>query len=159
MLRKKGTPSKVSGFDTLIGSGSLFEGNIESEGTVRVNGKLKGDMKVRGDVFVGDSAVVTGSIEANNVHVSGTVEGNIHSTGILRILSTAKLYGDIEVKSFVADEGALFQGKCSMIETPESPEKAIETKKSKKKNKGVVNETVLTQVYHEKKKSKELKDD
>jgi cytoskeletal protein CcmA (bactofilin family) len=156
MLKKKGATNK-GGFDTLIGVDSLFEGNIESEGTVRVDGKLKDDMKVKGDVFVGDSAVVTGSITADNVHVSGTVDGNIHSTGVLRILSTAKLYGDIQVKSFVTDEGALFQGKCSMMEIPES-EKPIETTKSKKKSKESVKHTVLDQVYQEKEKNKELKD-
>lgn len=106
-------------FDTLIGSNTYFEGNIQSEGTIRVDGKIKGDITTNGDVLIGISAVVTGCISANNIQLAGKVEGNIHSKGLLRILSTAKLFGDIQVNSFVADEGGFFKGKCSMEEAPE----------------------------------------
>lgn len=104
-------------FDTLIGANTVFEGSIESQGTVRVDGKVKGDLKTSGDVIVGNTGLITGNIYAENVNLSGTVEGNVNSKGVLRILSTAKLYGDIFVKSFVTDEGAIFQGKCNMIES------------------------------------------
>ena len=86
---------------------------------MRIDGKVKGDIKVEGDIYVGEKAVITGNLTAANVNLAGTVEGNITSKGILKILSTAKLYGDIKVNSFVADEGALFQGKCSMMESTE----------------------------------------
>lgn len=118
MFNKKDSGYK-EGLDTLIGANTTFEGNITSDGAVRVDGKIKGDLKVKGDVVVGNEAVVTGNIHANNIHLSGTIQGNIYSTGMLRILSTAKLYGDIQVKSFVADEGAFFQGKCTMQEAAE----------------------------------------
>ena len=150
--------SYKDGFDTLVGINSVFEGNIESDGTVRVDGKVKGDIRVKGDVYVGDNAVVSGSIFANNVHLSGTVEGNIHSTGVLRILSTAKLYGDIQVRSFVTDEGALFQGKCSMIDVPE-PDKTLEKPGVKKGSKEYKKSSVLDQIYDEKEKNMELKED
>ncbi len=114
MLRKKA--SFREGVDTLIGSNSTFTGSIESDGTVRVDGKLIGDIKIKGDCYVGNNATIHGNIEAANVHLSGTVEGNILASGILKILSTAKLYGNIKVSSFVADEGALFQGKCEMLD-------------------------------------------
>jgi cytoskeletal protein CcmA (bactofilin family) len=143
------------GVDTLVGVNTVFSGNIESEGTVRIDGKVKGDIKVSGDVYIGDNAVITGIITANNVHLAGTVEGNITSKGILKILSTARLYGDIKVNSFVADEGALFQGKCSMMEIPDS-EKATDksiTKKNYKKS------SVLDEVYDEKEKSNNLKNE
>jgi len=157
MFNKKDSGCK-EGFDTLIGTNTSFEGNIESEGAVRVDGKVKGDLKVNGDVYVGENAIITGSIDASNVHLSGTVEGNIHSTGVLRILATAKLYGDIHVRSFVADEGALFHGKCSMVEIPES-EKLPEASKGKKTSKEYKKSTVLDQVYEEKEKNRELKDE
>lgn len=106
--------------DTLIGVNTTFEGDIQSEGTIRVDGKVKGNLTVSGDVFVGSTASITGNISAGNIHLSGTVEGNIHSKGVLRLMSTARLYGDIQVNSFVADEGGVFQGKCSMFEAAQS---------------------------------------
>jgi cytoskeletal protein CcmA (bactofilin family) len=114
--KKEVTSKKV--FDTLIGTNTTIEGNIDSGGTVRIDGKVNGDLNVEGDVYIGREAFVTGNIHAASIHLSGTVQGNIHATNLLRLLSTAKLYGDIQVQSFVADEGAVFQGNCSMINTP-----------------------------------------
>lgn len=133
------------GVDTLVGSSSLFTGSIEAEGTVRVDGKVNGDLKVTGDVYIGDQATIKGNVDAANVHLAGTVEGNIVAKGILKILSSAKLYGDIKVNSFVADEGALFQGKCSMMDVSPIESVSDKSKKSYKKS------NVLEDVYEEKK--------
>ena len=143
-------------FDTLIGVNTIFEGNIESEGIIRVDGKVKGDLNVNGDVYIGNSAVITGHITANSIHISGTVEGNIHSKGILRLLSTARLYGDIHVISFVSDEGCIFQGKCSMVDLPDH-EKV--THKKPGGTKDYKKSTVLSQIYDEKEKSNDLKNE
>ena len=157
---KKKTNGIPETFDTLIGANTIFEGNIESEGIIRVDGKIKGDLNVNGDVYIGNSAVVNGHITANSVHISGTVEGNIHSKGMLRLLSTARLYGDIHVISFVADEGGIFQGKCSMVDVPDH-EKGSEKTAHKKSggNKDYKKSTVLSQIYDEKEKSNELENE
>lgn len=152
MFNKKESGFK-DGVDTLIGINTVFTGNVESDGTVRVDGKIRGDIKVGGDVYVGESAVITGGINAANVHLAGMVEGNITCRGILKILTTAKLYGDIKVHSFIADEGALFQGKCSMMESSEESEK-VSDKNAKRNYK---KSSVLDDVYDEKEKSKDLK--
>ncbi|MCX8132038.1 MAG: polymer-forming cytoskeletal protein [Clostridia bacterium] len=152
MFRQKepGSPDSV---DTLIGVNSYFEGNIESQGTIRVDGKVKGDLKISGDVFIGSNAVITGNVEAGNVYLSGTVEGNINATGVLRILSTARLYGDIRVHSFVADEGGIFQGKCSMLDTPEINNSSQKSSAKKTSAKDYKKSSVLDQIYEEKDKS------
>lgn len=115
MFKKKYNENPET-FDTLIGAKTTLTGNVECEGIIRVDGTVNGDMKIAGDIFIGNSGIVTGNISASNIFLSGTVEGNIQANGVLRMLSTAKLYGDIQVHSFVADEGALFQGKCSMVD-------------------------------------------
>jgi cytoskeletal protein CcmA (bactofilin family) len=145
-----GSPDNV---DTLIGANSTFEGNIESQGTIRVDGKVKGDLKVGGDVFIGSKSQVTGNIFASNVFLSGTVEGNIEASGVLRLLSTAKLLGDIKVHSFVADEGGVFQGKCCMLDIPR-PELVVTNNSSKKNtSKDYKKSSMLDQIYEEKEKS------
>jgi cytoskeletal protein CcmA (bactofilin family) len=154
MFNKKETGFK-EGVDTLLGINTVFTGNIESDGTVRIDGKIKGDIKVGGDVYVGDGAVITGSINASNVHLAGMVEGNINCRGILKILTTAKLYGDIKVNSFVADEGALFQGKCSMMESSEAEKTDRAIEKNARRN--YKKSSVLDDLYEEKEKSNELK--
>lgn len=110
-------------FDTLVGVDTELNGNIVSKGTVRIDGKVTGSITVKGNVFVGSNAIVKGNIDANEVTLSGTVEGDIIATGLLRLLSSAKLTGNIQVQSFVTDEGAVFQGKCSMINPEPEPPK------------------------------------
>jgi cytoskeletal protein CcmA (bactofilin family) len=150
----------IENLDTLIGVNTVFEGNIESQGTVKIDGKVKGDLKISGDLIIGNNATVIGNIFANNVNLSGTIEGNIHSTGVLKILTTARLYGDIEVHSFVADEGGIFQGKCSMLDVNKNEHnsekinfKKVHTNKDFKKS------SVLDQLYDEKEKTNGVSDD
>ena len=149
MMKKRS--ANRDGVNSLIGSSSVFTGSIEADGTVRVDGRLIGDMKVTGDVYVGGDAEIKGNIDAENIHLAGTVDGNITARGILKILSSAKLYGDIRVNSFVADEGALFQGKCEMLDASSVDEPAVPSMKSTLKSKRSKKSNVLEEVYEEKK--------
>jgi cytoskeletal protein CcmA (bactofilin family) len=121
MLRRK---KVASNFDSVIGKNTALKGDIECSGSLRIDGSVTGDIKTDGNVLLGKDGFIKGKTEAVNVNLSGTVEGNIRATGILRILSSAKLYGDVEVKSFVADEGAIFQGSCKMLDIEEDKPKA-----------------------------------
>jgi len=111
---------KNKSFNSVIGADTIITGDIKSDGSLRIDGKLTGNIEVQGDLFIGSSAVINGNITADNIELSGTVVGNIHSENLLRMLSTAKLYGDMHVNAFVADEGAFFQGKCNMPKASES---------------------------------------
>ena len=113
-----------SNFDSVIGKNTILKGDIECGGSIRVEGTVTGDIIVEGDIYLGKEGYVKGKVEAVNVHVSGMMEGNLKATGILRIMSSARLIGDVEVKSFVADEGAVFQGNCKMIDFEEEKPKA-----------------------------------
>lgn len=120
MFRRKKVSSS---FDSVIGKNTTLTGDIECSGSLRIDGSVTGDIKTDGDVLLGKDGIIKGKTEAVNVHLSGTVEGNIRATGILRILSSAKLFGDVEVKSFVADEGAIFHGSCKMLDIEEDKPK------------------------------------
>ena len=112
-MAKKDKPGHL---DTLIGAHTVLEGNLESEGGVRVDGKLKGDLKIGGDVSIGPEAKIVGSIYAHNVVLAGSVDGNIYADGMLRLLSKARLRGNVQAYGLVADEGGIFHGKCNIVE-------------------------------------------
>lgn len=109
--------SSEGAIDTLIGANAIIDGNIESAGNIRIEGRVKGNVAVGGDITIGRHALIIGNVYASNVELNGTVEGNIHSKGMLRMTTTSKLYGDIEVESFVSDQGAVFEGKCTMLDS------------------------------------------
>jgi len=149
MFNKKSIKFR-EGINTLVAVNTVLTGNIESEGTVKVDGKVKGEIRVNGDVYVGGTAAITGTIIADNVYLAGFLEGTIITKGILKILSTAKLYGAIKVNTFLADEGALFQGSCDMLDASDG-EKTLEKSMSKI---NYIKSSVLDDVYEEKEKNK-----
>jgi len=117
MLNLKAKKISAASMDTLIGINTVVEGGISSEGTLRVDGRIVGDVIIKGDLYIGITGKIEGKVEASNIEVAGGIEGNVQAEGILRLFSKARIFGDICVASFVADEGAVFQGKCNMYET------------------------------------------
>lgn len=101
--------------DTIVSSDIVFVGDITSGGSIRYEGNLKGNITISGNLIVGRNALITGTIKAANIHIIGTVEGNVKCEQ-LKILSTGKITGDAEVQSIIIDEGATFIGNCKTLE-------------------------------------------
>ncbi len=131
---KKQTDFTKATFDTLVGTNTEITGDVTSKGIVRIDGKVTGNVSVQGDLFIGEDAYIKGDINASSIHIAGNVEGNVFSTGLLKLLSTAKVIGDIQVKSFICEEGSIFEGNCKMLEASASksilPGRKKEFKKS-----------------------------
>lgn len=101
--------------DTIIGPSSRLEGKINASGTVRIDGTYNGDIYTDGDVIVGETGFIDGNIFSTNSSITGKVSGNVNCKGLLEILPSGKLLGDVEVKSISISDGAIFKGKCSML--------------------------------------------
>ncbi len=101
--------------DTIVSSDIVFVGDITSGGSIRYEGNLKGTINISGNLIVGRNALITGTIKASNIHIIGTVEGDVKCEQ-LKILSTGKITGDAEVQSIIIDEGATFIGNCRTLE-------------------------------------------
>ncbi len=100
--------------DTIIGAGTVFTGDLDIKGTLRVDGRCEGKVTSSGDVVVGESGQLVSTVQARNLHVAGTVKGDIKTPGVLEISPTGKVYGDIEVGKVIIADGAIFQGQCRM---------------------------------------------
>lgn len=111
---KKNLFSGSSLFDTLIGSGATLAGDLNADGKVRIDGKVKGDVKINGDLAIGETALIIGNVSARSVDSAGTIEGNVNCKDQLKLASTAKLTGDIQVNGLTMEEGSQFHGICSM---------------------------------------------
>jgi cytoskeletal protein CcmA (bactofilin family) len=101
-------------YDVYIGSNMEFKGSIKIDGTVRVDGRIDGNLNVNGDVYIGNAGVVTGDIISNNAVIFGTVHGNISSEGILNVMSSAKVRGNIRGFRISTQRGSFFQGECDI---------------------------------------------
>lgn len=133
MFNKQTDFSKAN-FDTLVGANTEVTGNITSKGIIRIDGKVTGNVSIQGDIFLGEDSYIKGDITASNIHIAGILEGNAFSSGLLKLLSTSKLIGDIQVKSFVCDEGSIFEGTCKMVDSQTSKSLLMGKKKDYKKS-------------------------
>lgn len=121
-LPKYGGPLKydlMSAADTVIGSGTVFEGNIGALGTAYVNGMVNGDCVCTKDLIIGSDGQITGNVKARNVTVSGTVTGNIFAYVNMVIKPVGRVTGDITASSLAIENGARFDGSCMMAEVTE----------------------------------------
>lgn len=99
---------------TVIGEGAVFDGNFTSPETMRMDGTLNGNCTCEKLLIIGAKGKIIGNITAQNLIISGQVEGDIDARGKLELLSTGKITGNITAKSLVIDENAFFDGKCTM---------------------------------------------
>ncbi|WEK53500.1 MAG: polymer-forming cytoskeletal protein [Candidatus Cohnella colombiensis] len=112
----KGKKSKIdpNSTDTLIGEGSIFEGNIKSEAGLRVEGKIFGNIDCTGDVTIGENGSARSHVSARNVIVAGKVTGDIHARGKLTIKTTGVLQGNLSATELSIESGGIFHGESKM---------------------------------------------
>lgn len=100
--------------ETVVGPSVKIQGDFNSEGNIRIEGQVHGTVKTTKNVFVGESATITADILAGNCTIAGVVQGNIKVSGSLNLGKTAQLSGDITCAVLAVEDGALFNGKCTM---------------------------------------------
>jgi len=82
---------------------------------LRINGKFDGGLDTKGTLTIGQSAIVCADITGDNVIIGGRVRGKIIAKERLTLLPTAIVEGDIFPVKLNVAEGALLEGKCSML--------------------------------------------
>jgi cytoskeletal protein CcmA (bactofilin family) len=112
---------KTTGTTSLLSKKVTIEGDITGDEDLRVEGHFKGTIKVVGDIFVGQSGVVEADVEADNIVIQGQITGNVLARKQLEIQSSGQLLGDCKAKSIDIREGALFEGRSSMLRSTVSP--------------------------------------
>ena len=110
MTKKSG---ELNGF---LDRGSSFKGELEFEDTMRIDGRFNGKIISKNELIVGESATIEGDILVGRVAISGTVIGKIVAAQKVEIHRNGKVYSDIDTPALVIEEGAIFQGNCTMGE-------------------------------------------
>ncbi len=98
----------------LLSSGTLVNGDIESNSGFRIDGQIRGKMNIKGKVVIGGTGVITGDIFCQTLEVSGQVFGNIKAGELVSLKSTARINGEIVTRKLAIEPGAVFTGTCKM---------------------------------------------
>ena len=100
----------------IITDGTLIKGDITASGDFRLDGTLEGNIQLNGKLVIGDSGVVNGNVLCQNANVIGTVNGNLSVKELLSLHTSARVHGDILINKLSIEPGAVFSGKCRMID-------------------------------------------
>lgn len=103
---------------TQIGNSITIKGDILGKSDVRIAGNVNGSVNIEGDLVVERTGRIDGEIKVTSSVIAGTVKGNIDCVGKLVLESTSKFIGNIKTKQLIIQEGAIFQGNCSMGNVP-----------------------------------------
>ena len=109
-MKGKGS-GELNGF---LDKGATFKGELEFEDTMRIDGRFNGKIMSKNELIVGESAHIEGDIHVGRVAISGTIVGRIVAEQRVEIHRNGKVFSDIDTPALVIEEGAIFQGNCTM---------------------------------------------
>lgn len=110
-FKNAGKNSDLNGF---LDKGSRLSGELQFETTFRVHGSFTGTVSSEGDLIVGEGGELDGQLQVGDLFVSGIVRGRITARKKVHIAATGRVYAEIETPTLIIDEGAFFEGNCSM---------------------------------------------
>ncbi|HXO22057.1 MAG TPA: polymer-forming cytoskeletal protein [Thermoanaerobaculia bacterium] len=106
--------AKQSDLNGFLDSGSHMEGELRFDTSFRVDGKFSGSVISDGDLMVGEGGELEGEISVGRVFISGTIRGNVRALRRVQISPGGKVFADVDTPSLVIEDGAVFEGRCSM---------------------------------------------
>jgi len=112
---------KLSGF---VGHGTSLTGDTSFQMMLRVDGHLTGTVSSDGGtLIVGNSGKLDANVSVGIAQVNGTVNGDISATERIQLGRTARVVGNIATPKLIIEDGALFEGGCTMLKARETSEK------------------------------------
>ena len=103
--------------DTIIGTEAYFQGTLTAKGSLRIDGRVDGSIVDAKLVTVGKSGKVKGDISCEICYVCGEVNGNVTALDHIEALAGSRIDGDLRSARIMLEEGAMFNGNCSMDST------------------------------------------
>ena len=100
---------------TMIGAEAVVNGPIKLRGGIIVYGKVYGDIHTEGPVRITISGEVIGDIQASDAHIGGRIQGNVTVSNRIVLGRKSELKGDLIYHSLVIEDGAQFEGSCTVI--------------------------------------------
>lgn len=100
---------------SVIGKTLFVKGEVEAAEDMVVEGRLEGSIRHTANrLIIGTSGVVNADIDAKNLIIEGTVEGNIVGSESVVICESAEVRGNVYTARISIADGARFSGSVDM---------------------------------------------
>jgi cytoskeletal protein CcmA (bactofilin family) len=111
--------------DSLIGEGTVVEGNVTFSGGLRIDGRVKGNVSAADDqastLVLSERARVDGEIHVSHAVVNGTVVGPVFATQYVELQAKSNVTGDVHYRTLEIQLGAVVQGRLVHEEEGKGP--------------------------------------
>jgi cytoskeletal protein CcmA (bactofilin family) len=112
---------RLSGY---VGNGTVLTGETSFQAMLRIDGHLTGKISSEsGTLIVGASGRVDANVAVAQAIISGTVNGDIVASEKLELTRTARVIGNVQAPRLVIEDGAIFEGGCTMLKAKEASDK------------------------------------
>lgn len=101
--------------DSLIGAGTIVEGDLNFTGGLRIDGQVNGNIvAVQGKpstLVLSEHAKVNGAVSATHLVINGTINGPVTANEYLELQAKATVAGDVHYKTLEIQLGAIVEGR------------------------------------------------
>ncbi len=105
--------------DTLIGAGTVIDGNVNFTGGMRIDGQINGDViAVAGKLstlVLSEQGVVNGDVSVSHLVVNGGICGTVTASEYMELHAKARVTGDVHYKTLEIQVGAVLEGRLNHI--------------------------------------------
>lgn len=115
-MAKDNTNNQGAAFHNALTTGSKIVGTITADSDFRIDGQVEGELNCKGKVVVGQQGYMKGTIDCQNAEIYGIMDGTLTVSETLTLRKTARVTGDIKVKTLIIEPEAKFNGTCTMPE-------------------------------------------
>ena len=121
--RDKMQPDDGGATSAFLGKGSKITGKIALDGPGRIEGQVEGEITAQDTLTVGEGAILNATVNGTSIVVHGRITGDINARARLELKAGSKVFGNVKAPSLVIQEGAAFEGQCSMGTSEQRAEK------------------------------------
>jgi cytoskeletal protein CcmA (bactofilin family) len=111
--KKRSTPQKR--IDSLIGAGTVVNGDVTFTGGLRIDGRVQGNVvAANGEpstLVISEQAKIDGEIRVSHMVINGTVNGPLVANDYLELQGKSRIVGDVTYKTLEMHVGAVIQGR------------------------------------------------
>ncbi len=114
MFAKKHSKPQTQ-IDSLIGAGTVIEGNLNFSGGLRIDGKVKGGVIATpgkpSTLVISEQACVEGEVNVTHLVINGTIKGPVFASEYMELQANAKVTGDVHYTTMEIHLGAIVEGR------------------------------------------------
>src|SRR5215813_6024932 len=123
---------------SFLGEGTEITGEVRFTEIMRVDSNISGTIvSDSGSLLIMEKGRIKATVQVGVVEVSGIIEGTITAKTSVKIHSTGRVYGDIFTPALIIEHGAVFDGKCHMLNGKDKGFNRVDQKSLTSETKGL----------------------